>query len=379
MASWDWTTVAVFGSAGVIFAGVQWWRHVAGKRAVKAFTAAAHELGMAFTPGKPGTMSGTVNDIEIAGTEAPGSGGKDGYRFRTSGLPPISLGGEGFSASRDDVKTGDTAFDRVIRVDGDEAVVLAVMDAHAREVVAKHVQDYGGTLRLVTGVLTLEYLDLPTRALRIVTDVHAVREMAEALGTRYQRKGRVRCLAENAMTDPDPAVRLRNLEVLVGQEIDENEFAVAALDAAIAHDDPRVRLLGAIGRGEDEIVRAIALEGSPPPSVRVRALGHLVAVLETGEAEALLLEVSRDAEAEVQLAVVEALGRVGTTRSVERLHALSGLLSAVGRAASEAASQIQGRLEGAAPGQLSIASDEGGAVSLAPTPGALSHAKKTDA
>ena len=39
----------------------------------------------------------------------------------------------------------------------------------------------------------------------------------------------------------------------------------------------------------------------------------------------------------------------------------------------------EGRLEGAAPGQLSIASGDGGAVSLASTPGALSHAKKTDA
>jgi hypothetical protein len=96
-----------------------------------------------------------------------------------------------------------------------------------------------------------------------------------------------------------------------------------------------------------------------------RALGA------TGEAsaEAALLQALESGEdADLWVAAATALGRVGTAAAVQPLKEAaerSWIDRSLRRAARQAISEIQSRLEGAAPGQLSLAGAEGGQLSLA--------------
>jgi hypothetical protein len=82
----------------------------------------------------------------------------------------------------------------------------------------------------------------------------------------------------------------------------------------------------------------------------------------------------------VALSAAKALGRVGTVAAVaalrEAMQAGGNLPSSAGR---QAIAEIQARLKGAEPGQLSLAGGEAGALSLAGgEPGRLSLAEGQD-
>jgi HEAT repeat protein len=130
-----------------------------------------------------------------------------------------------------------------------------------------------------------------------------------------------------------------------------------------------VACLGRLGAlGGSEVVHALqevlAIEGGELAAAAVRALG----ACGTTEAEPSLLEALGHAEAPVRVAAAEALGRVGSIAAVLPLqeaadgHRFDGELR---RACRQAVAQVQARLPGASPGQLSLAAGDEGRLSLA--------------
>jgi len=116
-------------------------------------------------------------------------------------------------------------------------------------------------------------------------------------------------------------------------------------------------------RDLDRLVKVMLTSRGPAALAAVRALGA------TGlpSLEGPLLESLERGLPELRAAVAEALGRVGSARSVlplkeaEDRHPDDGKLR---RAARHAVVQIQSRLSGASPGQLSLAEGQGGQLSL---------------
>jgi HEAT repeat protein len=112
-------------------------------------------------------------------------------------------------------------------------------------------------------------------------------------------------------------------------------------------------LAGVLEDAEGDLaVAAAGALGSTPSEVAeralVRALGH--------------------SRAEVRIAASDALGRIGTPLSVAPLRECAGahpLDGALRRAARQAIAGIQARVSGASPGQLSLATEGAGQVSLA--------------
>lgn len=109
------------------------------------------------------------------------------------------------------------------------------------------------------------------------------------------------------------------------------------------------------------IVRVLAVEQGRLAQEAVRALG--LSGLAAAEAP-LLVALGRP---EIKLGAISALGQVGTARAVPSLKdAEGGLFDATfKRAARQAIAEIQSRLHGASPGQLSLATDAQGQLSMA--------------
>ena len=143
--------------------------------------------------------------------------------------------------------------------------------------------------------------------------------------------------------------------------------------------------LEALGACQEDAALAALVEtlGAVDPvqaAVAARALG----AVGRPEGEGPLVEALGRESSEVREAAAEALGRVGTTLSVVPLRSAASahpLDGAFRRAARQAIVGIQSRVTGASPGQLSLAGDEAGALSLADdvATGQLSLAQPTAA
>jgi HEAT repeat protein len=101
------------------------------------------------------------------------------------------------------------------------------------------------------------------------------------------------------------------------------------------------------------------------------AAAAALALGKTGEAaaERPLLQALRSEDSDLREAAVTALGRVGSAAAVQPLQeAAEGSLFDLflRQAARQAVAEIQSRLEGASPGQISLAEVEAGQLSLAP-------------
>jgi HEAT repeat protein len=238
----------------------------------------------------------------------------------------------------------------------------------------------------------------------------------------------VQRLAANARLDPVPEVRLQNLLTLVREypeeAVTQEALVVACADTS---DWIRVRAATALGeRGRPTLLEVVdrdpgddaaasqavtvlgrSLSSESVQEVLGRALrnrqqgiaraclaalgegsGDDVAVLvkvmnmERGDlaaaaaealgasgspaAEAPLVAVLRRDVPDLRLAAARALGRVGTATAVVPLKEAEARAgdAAFSRAARQAIAEIQSRVPGASPGQLSLASGESGALSL---------------
>lgn len=330
----------------------------------------------------------------------------------------------GFSLAGIEQKTGDASFDAQVRVIGNSLTSRSLLDGATRDVIKAVLARFPG-LTVNAGIV--EWSGRPASA------EDAARELLD-FGTRLLSPDLLAGLEKSALTDRAPAMRLRALELLCGRFGAAPETQrIATL--ALSDTDAAIRLRAALflgPAGHEELatlaaneqlaadVRAEAVRGLvhlPPERaggivrdaltdrrelVRMAAilavqrmklhgcnarLGILVrrsppsqqlAIVEAAaataheSAETPLLAALEDGTPEVKLAVIRALGPLGTIRSVEPLLKLRGaqiLLGEIGPAATAAVAAIQARLAGAGAGQLALADRAGGEVSF---PGAES-------
>ncbi|MFL6290165.1 MAG: HEAT repeat domain-containing protein [Thermoanaerobaculia bacterium] len=359
---------------------------------------------------------GTVTRITVAAPAPP--------EFHSVTIRPessLELGRE--------IEIGDRNFDDAFHIQGPPRLVLALLDAETRRLLADLKEK--GRILIFSGEL---------RA--IVSGDEKVAPVLSLLLAVQKRFAPdvLRRLAENATQDPEPGVRLQNLLLLI-RELSWSPVTDEALRKACSDPVPEIRLRaakqlgGAEGHGvllelaeslEDDDVSAEALTALDRelPFERLNAILRLamrrrrlmsarvcleaigrrgaaagvdllakVLEREQGElapaaaralgaigspaAEAALVEALQREDAEVRVAAATALGRAGTVAAVPPLKEAverSRLDRDLHRAARQAIAEIQSRLQGASPGQLSLAGGEAGQLSLAQDGGELSFA-----
>jgi hypothetical protein len=320
------------------------------------------------------------------------------------------------------IATGDEHFDRAFLVKGWPPFVLALLEDQVRYMLLRVGGDgrlslAGGELRLEVAEQRLDYV-LP-RFLNLCQWLIKSRDVP-------------RCLAENVRIDTTPGARLQSLsalrEVYPGYPSTLEALRLASTDANPQTRLQAARELGAEGHDvllslaenvDDDALnaQAVAALGRPLPFRRGRAIlqralrrrsaataaaclealgslggvavptlaevmtseGTELAVIaarslgKTGNAaaEPALIEVLARNNPALQAAAAEALGRVGSAEAVLPLQEVaerSVLGSNLRRTALQAIAEIQARLAGASPGQLSLAGTEAGQLSLTTDP-----------
>jgi hypothetical protein len=327
-----------------------------------------------------------------------------------------------------EIETGDPKFDDTFVIKGPQPFVCALLDAQVRSLLMQ-AKDMG-LFEISGGELRFSGQE---------TELSGVLDLFRNLGQRFADEQELpRRLLENVRRDPQPGVRLQNLLVLI-REYPGDPNTAKALHIGAKDSNVEVRLRAALGLGaegrdilqklaaglEHDAVSAGAVTALGPelPLERLRsilgrarkermaktaraclealaslggaAVGTLAQVIWDGSPElaataarglgkigdsaaepSLLAALTRD-NPELQEAAAAALGRVGTAAAVLPLQEAAERYGALRWAAGQAVAEIQARLEGASPGQLSLAAigaSEAGQLSLAAEDGQLSLA-----
>jgi len=210
----------------------------------------------------------------------------------------------------------------------------------------------------------------PDRAEGLLADALAVAEALRAPGGHAGER-----LARIAEADPRPEVRDNALRALLRSVPGPEASRLAG--AALASDDPSLRLLGAVALGDFDAL--IALAGAADAEVRAEAIGALIQHDKLPRSlEPSLIDALGHRDGALRIAAIRALGVIGTARAVEPLLPLvrtGALAGDQGRAAGMAVRKIQSRLRGEAGGLSLVDSGEGaGGLALAGAEGALSAA-----
>jgi hypothetical protein len=334
--------------------------------------------------------------------------GAEGLSLRRGGLPSHLFG--------DEIEIGDRAFDRAVHVQGPAPLALALLDPPTRKQLpellrGKVAQLHGSwiplTLELDRGVLVVRLEDCGIEtAERLALALQGALAAAPLLAAPEDLPTR---LADNYRNEAEAGVRLKIVTVLA-RELPDHPATRRTLLAACRDASTEISLRAATALGADGSDAYLALVDDPATedslaAEAVAALGDRLSLhqlkttlaravridrWETAQAcleslarrghapaEGQLLELLAQADPAAALAAARALGRVGTVAAVAPLreHAAAALPSALRGAARQAIVDIQTRLTGAAPGQLTLAEDAAGALSLASgTEGGLSLA-----
>jgi hypothetical protein len=375
---------------------LQLWQHVAAScrlRVKEVSSASARRLKVAARAGSMAVRiegaRGIETGLEIA-VAVPGPPGFSEVRLRRESWNPLPRVQE--------IGIGDERFDRTFYCGGPMRLVCALLDAEMRDLLVS-----------VSSECRLELVDGELRAETSDRQLASVLPRLVALGRRLSRPMSLALrLARNARRDPAAGVRLQNLILLV-RESPGDPRMVKTLRRACSDSSPKIRLwaareLGAEGRevllrlaeseaDDDCGAQAVSALGPELPFETTRAIlvqalrGHRVqtarACLEalgrggTAAAEPLLIQALRHETAEVRLAAANGLGRLGSATAVLPLQEAAGSFShdlELVRATRQAIAEIQSRLPGASPGQLSLDAVETGQLSLAAESGELSLA-----
>ena len=330
-----------------------------------------------------------------------------------------------------EIEIGDPLFDATFFIEGPVPLVFALLDQGTRRLLL----DVGSECRLNIFRSALQAHMSNWKVSKILPLLVDIGQRFAQLPDIPHR------LAENANWDTEAGVRLQNLLVLVrelpGEPATVEALRKACSDASPGIRLRAAKELGAEGRATllklaesnvDDTVgaEAMLIVGRELPVERTRAildralaagriqtarvclevLGRsgaaanietLAKVVEYEKAElavaavqaleaigslaepSLILALQRE-ERDVRMAAASALGRVGSVAAVLPLkeaaeHASRGV--EIQHAARLAIAEIQSRLQGASPGQLSLAGTEAGQLSLAEEAGQLSLATDT--
>jgi len=329
------------------------------------------------------------------------------------------------------IEVGDEAFDNTFFIEGPLQLVRALFDAQMRHLLIRvnaeaPLEIARGELRaevrdeLVPKILSLlleaasRFAHIEHVAQRVVENAHEDPEAGVRLQNllflvrEHPKKRRTVEALRTACGDPSPQIRLRAARELGAEghgvliELAESSVddtwsaqAVTALGRALPFERASVLLTNALDRRRiltalacvdwlgrsgdsaaiDILVEVLAREEGDLAAAAALALGT------TGSPAAeppLLLTLQRE-QPDLQVAAANALARVGTTAAVLPLKELAEHTShhpEIRKAARQAIAEIQSRLPGASPGQLSLAGTEAGQLSLAQTEtGQLSLAK----
>jgi hypothetical protein len=450
---------------------------------MEAWRAAVRRAGLASLEERSDGMAGWSGRLRVHLSRYRASGNVGGTRITISAsglfgalraVKPESIETAFLHRTgRHDVETGDPDFDRAVWVQGEEAPVLAVLDASARSDLRALVRgllpcpgrsSFWAIGRIENDAL---YVDLPEelperhqgglfteghaeevhRALylggrpehlpeaidaalglaRLLTPPEDVpqrlasnlgheplaavrRRLLDALTTGFPAHPSTVGCVRLALADPDADVRAQ-AAVAAGPEgrgvllavahgegaVDETSAgAVAALASSLtvaeAIDVLRnalrlrklltaracLRLLGTRGGRDavDMLSRVLAVEREEVAEWAAAALGSTG----DGAAEPALRRALSSPGARRRAAAAQALGDVGTLAALPDLRRAEDGEAGLRRAARHAIALIRSRTEGAEPGQLSLAADTSGRVSLAETDrsGELSLAEQKD-
>jgi HEAT repeat protein len=214
--------------------------------------------------------------------------------------------------------TGDAFFDDQVRVAGSEVVALALLDRTARDMVFDAVARRGVEVAEGKVFLGLQKLAPEKAATAIERGLRLARRL------QSPQDGLVAALARNAIRDPSPEVRLRNLE-LMQEHYSDDEITRSTCRQLAGAEPSQLSLEAGIFLGEEgvETVCGIARNQELPEDVRVRAVEHLAQV-QDNEQVTILLERLLDEDSEpLRLAAIRSLGRLGYRPVLARLEAMT--------------------------------------------------------
>jgi HEAT repeat protein len=339
----------------------------------------------------------------------PGPPGFAGVRIRPEKYRPAGVR---------EIEIGDERFDSLFFIEGPARLLTVLLDAETRRMLASLSTE--GRLLIVDNEFRLETWDFRfADALSLFLDL--IRRFSEEMDVAER-------LAMNVRQDSVAGVRLRNLLTLV-RDFPGEPRTVETLRAACSDASPQVRLRAAMALGAEghavltELAESLDDDGTSAQAVAhlgrelpfeptrallaqalrrrrlqtaracldalgqsgdpaaVDALAKVLAV-EKGElaiaaalalgatgspaAEPPLLDALRREKEDLRIAAANALGRAGSPAAVLPLKEVAEEgIAELRRAARQAIAEIQSRLQGASPGQLSLTGDEAGQLSMA--------------
>lgn len=400
---------------------------------VRSWRSAADRMGLSEVVETPRrwlrrpTLAGRSEQLRVRLESYRRGKHESGTRIVIDGLGPgaealsLTRGGLGLRLlGREDVLVGEADFDQELHVEGPALLVLALLPAATRVRAGRLLGGevpgpYGETIRvsaqLDKGVLEVHFRDrlLGDPGEKLFHVLKSALALAERLVVPDDLAGQI---ADNLPHEPEAGVRLNGLLTLV-RELPDHPATRRALLAALKDRSDEVRLRAAMALGDeghatlrallagfinDDACAAAALRalGDRLPSGKVKDVLERVlktdrkqtvqACLETlggrGHAGArhLYVQALRYPDTAVMIAAARALGRVGTVGDIAALsqEADNLLPSQLRSATRQAIAEIQSRLSGAGPGQLTLAAGEAGALSLAGQAGGLSVAPEAE-
>jgi hypothetical protein len=340
--------------------------------------------------------------------------GAGGLTLRREG---ISTAFEKRFVGEREIEIGDPAFDREYYVQGHAPLTLAILDPETRRRLAQLLQGRipveGGQWVDVDASLSHGVLEVQVREsgfsgnrehvpeiLAVALDVARLlvapkdvpARIAANVGRETEAGARLACLLMLSREFPKhPATR----EALLAARADPSEEVRLRAGIALREEgrETLVTLVRGVGTGDAVAARAVGALGDALPADLAeatlrRALGGagrpqtaqacLEALGRPGrpDHEGLLLEALASDRSGVSVAAARALGQAGTVAAVVPLREAGERGGEHRRAARQAIAEIQARLTGAAPGQLTLSGGEAGALSLAGgEPGRLSLAE----
>jgi hypothetical protein len=311
-----------------------------------------------------------------------------------------------------EVELGDETFDGRFFIQGPPAVAFALLDAATRQRVWAAMKSTvtadcdGGVVEvraeaeLKEGVLAAEFSEGWGDDLERTLPGALATLLAAADALAWPRD-LPRQLADNARTDPLWAVRLGNLRTLA-REFPGHPLTRDTLRAGLQDAAEEVRLRAAQGLDDEgtatllDLAGAAAYDATASEAIRIlgprlapqRALEILAEARRVGKAETALaclellrvhprapawaevqpamLDLLGSADEDVRVLAARVLGAAGTVTAVPPLlEAGERLGGALRGAARQAVAEIQSRLTGASPGQVSLSGTDAGQVSLA--------------
>jgi hypothetical protein len=214
-----------------------------------------------------------------------------------------------------DILTGDSAFDYDVRITGNEALSLAVLNHTTRQVVLRTIVAGGAKVERGRIQLLKPRLSEVERAVPGIVELAKQIEMDDAMVAAN--------LAANAVHDPHQGVRLRNLRVLL-DGYRNDEITAPTCRKLLSTAQPDLRLEAAVYLGEEglDVVTEIARSDTYHEDHRVRAVESLVRASRAEQTGPLLDELLDVRWSRIRRVAINGLGRFRYKPAVPRLQAL---------------------------------------------------------